>query len=257
MFDLLAAESKRTWILYRRYPLEMFVGILMMGVTFYALLLGAQYLAGPVQQFGDRLDAVVLGYGLWMLVLMSMNRIALLLQGEAQTGTLEQVYLSPFGPVRVMLTRAVAGLGLSLTLSVGILLLMLQLTGRHLSFPAITLLPLGTVVLASYGLGLTLGALALLYKRVQEMMRLFQLGILALVILPVEQLEGPARWAGMLLPVAPGAGQLRDLMARGLPFDPGFFGLTLLNSTGHFLLGMGLFLVADRAARTRGLLGQY
>jgi ABC-2 type transport system permease protein len=257
MFDLMVAESKRTWIQQKRYPLELVVGIVMMGFTFYALFLGAKYLAGPVLQFGNRIDGLILGYGLWTLVLISMNSIAVLLQVEAQTGTLEQLYLSPYGPVRIILTRALSMLGLSLVISLGTLLLMLLFTGRRLSFPPITLLPLASLVVAAYGLGLSLGALALVFKRVQEMMRLFQFSLLALVIVPVELWEGPARVVGMLLPIAPGAGQLRDLMVRGQPFDLNYFGVTVLNAAGHFLLGIGLFLWADRVARKRGLLGQY
>lgn len=257
MLELVSGELKRTWTLQRRYPLDLVVGLAMMGVTFYALFLGARYLAGPTTQFGERLDSLIIGYGLWMLVVISMNGIALLIQGEAQTGTLEQIYLSCYGPLRVILTRAASILFVSLTLSIGMLLLMLQLTGRELHFPLQTLAPLATVVIGAHGLGLTLGALALVFKRVQEMMRLFQFSLLALVIVPVEAWTGVGGFVGMLLPVAPAAGQLRDLMARELPFDVGFFGLTLVNGIGHFLLGTVLFLWADRVARQRGLLGQY
>jgi len=257
MLSLVAAELKRTWTLQKRYPLDLVVGMAMMGVSFYALFLGAQYLAGPATQFGDRLDSLIIGYGLWTLVVMSMNGIALLIQGEARTGTLEQIYLSSYGALRVILTRAAAGLMVSLTTSVAMLLIMLVVTRRELHFPLATLLPLATVVVGAHGLGLTLGALALVFKRVQEMMRLFQFSLLALVILPVEQWHGVAGFLGMSLPVAPSAGQLRDLMARGTGFDPGFFALTVTNALAYFLLGVGLFLWASRVARKRGLLGQY
>lgn len=257
MLSLLAAELKRTWTLQKRYPLDLVVGLAMMGVSFYALFLGAKYLAGPTTQFGDRLDSLIIGYGLWTLVVISMNSIALLIQGEARTGTLEQIYLSSYGPLRVILSRAASILAISLTVSIGMLLIMLQLTRRDLHFPLETLIPLATVVVGAHGLGLTLGALALVFKRVQEMMRLFQFSLLALVIVPVEEWSGILGFIGMLLPVAPSAGQLRDLMARGEAFDPAFFALTLVNSLAHFLLGVGLFLWADRVARKRGLLGQY
>lgn len=257
MFSLLAAELKRTWTLEKRYPLDMIVGLAMMGVSFYALFLGAKYLAGPTTQFGDRLDSLIIGYGLWTLVVISMNSIALLIQGEARTGTLEQIYLSSYGPLQVILSRSASLLLISITVSVGMLLVMVQLTGRHLHFPWQTLIPLVTVIVGAHGLGLTLGALALVFKRVQEMMRLFQFSLLALVILPVEQAHGVLYWLGMTLPVAPSAGQLRDLMARGEPFDTGFFAITLVNALGHFMIGVVLFLWADRVARKRGLLGQY
>ncbi|MCP4655708.1 MAG: ABC transporter permease [bacterium] len=257
MFDLLAAEAKRIWILYKRYPLQLLGSLIMSTISFYALFLGARYMAGPAFQFGDRTDGLILGYGLWMLVTFNLNRIASFLQAEAKTGTLEQVYLSSFGPVTVIMARAVASVGVSIGISFSLLIVMLYITGRQLSFPAVTLLPLLSAVIGSFGLGLGIGALALVFKRIRPITRFFQFILLALVIVPVELWEGSQRWVGLLLPIAPAAGQLRDLMSRGQSFDLGYFGLTLLNGTGHFLFGLLLFLVADRVARNRGLLGQY
>jgi ABC-2 type transport system permease protein len=257
MFDLLSVEARRMQILYRRYPLEAFGGILMTAVTFYALFVGARFMAGSAFRFGEQSDGLILGYGIWTLVLFNLNRIALVLQVEAQTGTLEQLCMSPFGSLRVVLMRGLAGFLFILFMSIGLILLMLQLTGRALHFQAAGLLPLLSVFLGSYGLGLSLGALALLFKQVQQMMRLFQFVLLILVMAPFERWTGIKRILSYLLPIYPAARQLRDLMARGLPFDPGLFSIVLLNGIGHLLLGLLLFKLADREARRRGLLGQY
>lgn len=257
MFNLFLEETRRTWIQTKRYPLELIIGMLMMGATFYALILGAQYLSGPAVQFGARLDGVILGYGLWMLVLMAMNGIALVLQEEARTGTLEQIYMSVRGPVQVLLQRSLAGLALNLAISVGMLLLMLVVTGRSLTYRVEVLLPLASVLLGAHGLGLLLGGLALVFKRVQGALRLFQIGLLGLVMVPVETWTGAGRIGGLLIPIAPAAGQMRALMTLDQPFVWREFGFGLANGLAYFLAGVLLFGIADRIARDRGMLGQY
>ncbi|MEN9231488.1 MAG: hypothetical protein Q6L68_11320, partial [Thermostichus sp. DG02_5_bins_236] len=112
MIQLFLAELKRSWIQYIRYPVEALGGILITTFFFYALFVGAQYVAGPASQFGERLDAVVIGYVLWTLVIFIVNDIALNLQVEAQTGTLEQVLLSPFSAASIFLARACASFSL-------------------------------------------------------------------------------------------------------------------------------------------------
>ena len=101
MIDLLIGEFKRTWIQTRRYPAEVIGGIVILTSVFYGIFVSSQYMAGPTTNFGNRLDAIVVGYVIWTLVLYIVNDIANNLQLEAQTGTLEQVFLSPFGAPRV------------------------------------------------------------------------------------------------------------------------------------------------------------
>lgn len=142
VIHLFWAELKRAWIQYIRYPAEALGGILITTFFFYALFAGAQYVAGPASQFGERLDAVVIGYVLWTLVIFVVNDIALNLQVEAQTGTLEQVLLSPFSAATLFLARACASLVLRFSVVVVILGAILLLTGSRLRFPPSLVLPL-------------------------------------------------------------------------------------------------------------------
>jgi len=73
MMDLLYAEFKRTWIQLIRYPTEIISGIIITAAVFYGLFVSAQYIAGPGFAFGDRLDAVVVGYVVWTLILFINN----------------------------------------------------------------------------------------------------------------------------------------------------------------------------------------
>ena len=95
MMNLLIGELKRTWIQTRRYPAEIIGGVVILTAVFYGIFVSTQYMAGPTGAVGERLDTVVVGYVIWTLVLYIVNDIANNLQLEAQTGTLEQVFLSP------------------------------------------------------------------------------------------------------------------------------------------------------------------
>jgi ABC-2 type transport system permease protein len=257
MIDLLFAELKRSWIQFIRYPIEALGGIVIITSVFYGLFLSARYMVGPAFQFGDRLDTIVIGYVLWTLVIFIINDIALGLQVEAQTGTLEQVFLSPFGAPRVFLARAIASLTLRLTLILGILLIIMALTGSRLHFPPVLFLPLTAMVLAAYGLAFIMGSCSLLFKQIQQLLGLFQFVLLFLLATPTETWTGAARVASFLLPMIPSANLLRDLMARQMALAPLAIALAFANGVAYFTLGFLVFRWAERRAKRRGAIGGY
>lgn len=257
MLELFLAELKRIWTEFIRYSAEAISGILFTTLIFYGLFLSARYIAGPSLQFGNRLDAIVVGYVLWTLVVFIVADIAFGLQIEAQTGTLEQVFLSPFGTLRVFLTRAIASLTLRLLLMTCVLLLTIVLTGRHLHFPPSLLLPLITVLLGAYGLAFMMGALALLFKRIQQILGLVQFALLFLLTVPTETWKGPLQVLRLVLPMTLGAGGLRDLMAHNQSLNFSQFALALLNGLSYLILGLLVFRWAERKAKRQGILGGY
>ncbi|MEO0407235.1 MAG: ABC transporter permease, partial [Cyanobacteria bacterium P01_A01_bin.135] len=93
--------------------------------------------------------------------------------------------------------------------------------------------------------------------RVQQLLGLFQFGLLFVLALPVETWSGPWSLVGWLLPMLPSAGLLRDLMARGAGLDWGEFALALMNGALYFALGLLAFGWAQRQAKRRGSLGSY
>jgi len=257
MVELFLAELKRTWILQRRYPIEV-IGIVIITVSiFYGLFLSARYVAGTNFQLGDRLDSIVIGYVLWSLVLFIMGNVANRIQYEAQTGTLEQLFLSQFGAVKVFLIRSLASVLLQLVFVLSILLAIILLTGSRLDFPPALLLPLITVLMGANGIAFIIGALALLFKQVNQLQVIFQFGLLFLLATPIETWTGFARVLANLLPITPGAGILRNLMARGESLNLTHLAIAFINGAVYFALGLGLFRLAERQAKRRGILGGY
>ena len=257
MIELFLAELRRRWIEFRRYPVEAIAGIFIFTAIFYGLFLSARYIAGPSFQLGDRLDSIIIGYVLWALVSFIQASIAGELQREAQTGTLEQLFLSRYGAIPVFLMRTLADLTLQLTLIVCILLIIMALTGSRLSFPPALLLPFVTVLLGAYGFAFILGSLALLLKRVQQLLFVFQFPLLFLLSVPTETWTGQAKILTQLLPMTTGAGLLRALMARGESLNFTLLIIAFGNGAAYLAVGLVLFRLAEREAKRRGMLSGY
>lgn len=256
IFRLFLAEFKRAWIQFKRYPAESIGGVFIITSVFYGLFLSAQYIAGPIQ-FGDKLDSVIVGYLLWSLSIFVITDIAGTLQSEAQTGTLEQLFLTSFGARTLFLVRAIADLAIQLILLGVILLIIMVLTGRYLSFPIVLVLPLATVLMGSYGLGFIMGGISLLFKRIQQILAIFQFALLFLLTAPTEEWTGIGHIVGYFLPMSPGAGLLRNLMARESGLDAMALAIALVNGGVYLAIGLVLFGWAERETKRRGKLGGY
>lgn len=255
--NLFLAELRRVWTLFLRYPSEAIGEIFGITLLFYGLFLGIGYVAGPGEQFGTRLETLVVGYVLWSLVIYALSSLTWNLQNEAQMGTLEQIFLSPFGASRVIATRALAELVLNLGINAVILVLILLLTGTQLYFSAAVALPLSAALLGAYGLAFTVGGLVLLFKRAQQLVGMLQFLLVFLVMAPLETFTGALPFLQWFLPISPGAGLMREMMAQGQPLEAFSLGLAFLNGLIFLLLGLLVFRWAARRVRYLGSLGGY
>lgn len=257
MIELFFAELRRSWIQFRRYPAEAIGGIFIITAVFYGLFLSAQYIAGPGLRLGDRLDAIIVGYILWTIVTFILFDIAGNLQREAQTGTLEQLFLATFSTPKLFFIRAIANLSVQSVLILTILGLIMLLTGRFLAFPISALLPLLTIIFAAYGLSFIVGALTLIYKRIQQLFGIIQFSLLFLISTPTEEWRGTGKMMNYFLPMTPGAGLLRDLMARQLDLNWERLAIAFFNGGFYFVLGLSIFRWAEQTTKRQGKLGGY
>lgn len=258
MQHLFLAELKRTWIEFKRYPAEALATVFATTLIFYGLFLSAQFIAGRnISASGDRLDTVVVGYVLWSLILSVTNDIAAGLQMEAQTGTLEQVMLSSFGIPVVFLIRAMTTLISRLALILGLLLIIILITGVHLSFSPMLWLPLVSLLTSAYGLAFFAGALALIFKRVQNLLGLLQFSFLFLLAVPSYTWIPPLQKLALVLPMTPSADGMRQLMVQNQNLAGWQIATVLLNGIFYFTLGWLTFQWAERQAKHRGILSSY
>jgi ABC-2 type transport system permease protein len=256
--DLLVAEVRRHWINYRRYPTEVASGVIMMALTFMGLLAGGAYMAGSTGFLGSgRVDSFIVGYWIWMLVVFVIADGAGTIQRETLTGTLEQLYMSPKGALKIILTRIGAALGFHIVITSTVLSLLLLITGVQLHFQLAALLPLAAIIGAALGLSLTFGALTLVFKRVDQMTNLLRFFLFIPVMMPPEAISEAAQPYLYSLPMMPGVALLRSVL---VPAHPGSAGLTqtaLLNGLVYLAVGIAAFRIAERTVRRRGGIGHH
>jgi ABC-2 type transport system permease protein len=87
----------KAYKLMTRYLFNMLSGFVAFYIAFALLFFGAKSIGGGVIDLGDTLEGIIAGYFTWMLAIMGSTELAWNVTNEAQTGTLEQQYLSPVG----------------------------------------------------------------------------------------------------------------------------------------------------------------
>jgi ABC-2 type transport system permease protein len=257
MLRLLAAECRRSFLEFIRNPVEVGVGVVVLVVVFYGLFLGSGYLVGPAAQFGDRLDGIIVGYVVWILILPSLGSVAGEMQKDAQIGALEQVFLSSHGPSKVFTCRTIANMLMNLLVTLAVLFPILALTGRWLHFSAGAVVPVGALFVGSFGLAFLAGAMALAFKRIQHTTSLGMFVMLFLIMVPFENWQGPAAQIRFVLPITAAAGLLRDQLTRSASLDWTTVLAAYANGMAYAIAGLAVFRWTVGKVKRNGTLGWY
>jgi ABC-2 type transport system permease protein len=259
---ILRAEAYRDLITSVRYPVEMATGLFMLYVFFMGIYNGARKLAGTQGILAGH-DGMVVAFTLWFFALMAINTMSVDIESEARQGTLEQVYLHAPNYLALLWLRAVVHLAYGAWMVLALSLLIQVTTGRwlHLGLSGVPVL-LGAAVIGVIGLcgiGLILGALSLVFKRIGQLSAIVQFGLFFIALVQVQGL--PPLWQ-TVLPHLPLAGAVQIVTALVTPgTDPATFGPELLwlavDSAVYALLGSLVFMWAEKRARKAGSLSHY
>lgn len=244
----------KEWAILKRYWLNTLGGIVGAFLFFAVAFVGGQAVAGP--QLDGSLGGIVVGYFLVILAIAAYMETTTKVTREAQWGTLEQLHMTPLGFGRVILLQGVVTIGFSFLWGFGVLALMLLLTGVTLSLDIVTIVPIAAFsMLSVIGVGLVFAGLAVLYKRVEQILNLVQFVIFGLVAAPLSGYE-----AAYLLPLAKGSDMLQRAMGDGLRlWEFSLVDHALLVGIGIAYLAVGyvVFMWFTAVATRRGVLGHY
>jgi ABC-2 type transport system permease protein len=251
---LARAVLYREYLVFVRYPANAVGGIVVALFFFGLLFYGGRMLAGPALE--ESLSGLVVGYFLWTLSVGAYSAVSNDIGSEVQWGTLERHFTSPFGFAPVALAKGVAKVVRTFVTSSLVLAVMLLLTGARLELPAVTVVVVAGLAVASVlGLGFAAGGLSVLYKRVGTWLNLLQFGFVLLVSAPAFGLG----WT-RFLPLAQGSALLQRAMVDGVrlwEFPPVDLAVLLGVAVAYLLLGAVVFHYATRRARRLGVLGDY
>lgn len=255
MIHAVVGLMRHEWIQVRRYWLNYLSGTLVYYVLFLLAVYGSRT-SGNSTGVGAARDSLVVGFWVVSMTNVAFERTGFFVANQAMMGTLEQLYLSPFGFGWILVASLLVGLLTILFVTVPLLLLLMATTGQWLHVNPLTLTPLVAVIVAqAYAIGLCVGALALIHKRVQGLNQAALLVLLVFIAAP--------RDLSPLVRVLPlnGAWQLlRDAMTDGrllweLPLSDV---VLVIAQTGVLLaVSWAFFRWCERVAKARGLLGQY
>lgn len=252
-------EIQKRMILLWGYKFNFFTQIFMVSFIF----VGISFFMAGGQPEPELLASGLVGYLIWFFALAAISDMSWGIREETQTGTLEQMYMSPLPTGMLMLGRSVASLFISI-LMVGVSALVLVLVlgiPLPLSWAA---LPVFLLTMAGlYGFAFILGGATLVFKQVEALANLMQNALLFLngALLPVDRLPGWMEAFAKTLPTTQGIIVLRRVILDGQSLgqswqDGSLVGL-VINSTVYFVVGWYFFRWCENRARQMGALGQY
>ncbi|TVR85164.1 MAG: ABC transporter permease [Trueperaceae bacterium] len=255
MLTVFEANVRKVVIERRRYLPNTISLVVTFYVIFLAMFLGISVIGDPATAEANLRFAIV-GNAFWFLLLMGVSSMGWELTTEATRGTLEQLAMSPVGLRAILAARMVGTLLVNLVITSAMLVLTMLTAGQWLSFD----LPLLAAVLAPtfvavVGLGYAVAGLALVFKQIDALLQVLQFVFLGFAFVPLSV----APWLE-LAPVVKGIDMIRAALIEGVTlsaFGPRDWASLVLNAAVYLALGLLAFALAERRARSRGLMGQY
>lgn len=258
----LKTEIKLGFVKMVRYPVQTITSLLILYILFLGVFYGSRLIAGIGVERSPQLSRsateAIAGYLLWFLSLFAIDSMSQNIAEEAQTGTLEQFYLSRWNFSVMLFLRFVAAFLSSLAILTPLLVLMILSTGALFAIQLGKILPI--ILLTAIGLcgmGYMLGALTLIFKRIGNAMTLVQFGLLFLCLPPVEQLPRTLQYAALTLPLTQGIKLLRSVMLSDSHIGVNGVAFLVLTSGIYLVAGLAVFRTAEGVAKRKGLLGHY
>jgi len=252
-------ETRKGLLLNWSYRFNTLAEIISMTFIFIGIL----FFIGDGELKADRMAPALIGYVIWFFAMSSITSMSFALTEEAQSGTLEQMFMGPSDSSVILLGRAlattlwgifqIAVIGLAL-----VLILRISLPLRWQGLPVLILTVLGLT-----GLGFIVGGLTLVFKHVNAFAFTVQNLLLFVngALVPVSRLPDWLATFARLLPTTEGIIVLRNVLLNAqslrLAWDDGSLSYLTLHSLVFFGGGLLFFKWCEHIARSQGSLGQY
>ena len=268
----MAMLLKLTWLelrkllLFGRTYLVQYIADLLFFVVGFLVMAGLFNLATQGAYDGVAQLSSLIGYLVWRVAAGIMRDVVDSVSYDAQWGVLEQIWLSGFHPLSLLLART-AALTLFLTVRAAVIaifivpILQIPLDVPLQNLPGALLIYLLTLG-GPFGVALILTGLQLVYKNIQALA--FPLATVLLFLTgALSPLSGiPVLYeVSRFLPLAIGIDLLREGLVQGISFtslltQPSFLGL-LLNTAVYLGIGCLVILWAKGKVLEQGSLAHY
>lgn len=235
--------------------------LLIESISIVVVFIGLNFFVGNGELQAERLDSSLIGYIIWIYTFMAISNMGWSLKEEAQTGTLEQMYMSPTPPELLILGRTLANF-ITTSIMIGLVtLILIPLFGISLPLRLEGVVVFAWTIFGLLGLGLMVGGATLVFKHVESLSYFIQYGLMFLngSLVAITSFPTWLEIFARLLPGTQGIVTLRQALIEQQSFADlwGSLLLLMLHSTVYFGLGWGIYKLGERYARRHGTLGQY
>ncbi len=252
-FYVFVAIVKKYFIELKRYAFNTVMMMFGIYILFALVFFGLQSFGAAT----ETLESAIVGFALWIFAILGFVELSWSILEEARNGTLEQLYLSPVSFGRISGYRVLASFFVNMVLIGAFLIAMMVGTGHYLNLDPGVIILLFLTLLSISGIGYIMGGLALVFKKVQATLNVFQFLFIILLMLPAVMDEGVILY---VLPVSWGSALINRVMVSGTPFlalSPWSILILFVNSLAYFAAGYLIFGYLERVAKKKGLLGHY
>lgn len=256
---ILYNEARKRALILWDYKSNILMQIFMMILIF----VGATFLVGGGQLRTDQITSILLGYIVWYYARIVITSISSQMLGEAQIGTLEQIYMSPSHPAWILLARLLVLLFNSTVIVIIPTILLVTPLGIHFPFRWEGLVVLAITLVGLFGLALALAGAALVFKQIGTLADLFQNVLLFLTgsLLPITHFPPWLFVFAQMLPITQGISLIRNVVLEGQPLSTAWNNGSLfwlsVNSLAYLILGWFIYVICEKRAKMKGSLGQY
>lgn len=207
----------------------------------------------------ERMSWLFLGFIAFTFFYLHSAKLFWRLLGEIQTGTLEQVYLSPLPSWLIAAAGRVLAAVIETLFVVAVMFAATSVfVDIEIPWNSQATVPLLFLVAGSIGYSLVIGGLTLVFKRVETLADLMMTPVFIAggVLVPLSQMPGWLAAVGRFFPVTQPLESLRSVLLERQRFDVlwGDGGLVWVVATGLSWLTFGIasFKLGERLAKRRG-----
>ena len=248
----------KEFIEWKRYAFNTVMHLVSFYFMFLILFMGLNFAMGPGNsRFGSAVEGLIVGFFIWNYGSFAYITLTWKVIEESRSGTLEQIYMNPFGFEWIAFSIVLSDFILEMLFIIPMLILMMLTTGHYLNIDIITLLPIVFVTItAAYGLGFIMAGLGLVFKKIQSLTMILQFILLAFIAAPADKFP----LFKLIFPFTMGTQLIRSNMVDKVTiFEMPLadLGTLLLNSAFYLTIGFIIFKICERKAKEKGLLGHY
>ena len=252
---VLGETQKGLWLLWGHRSVVLLEIITL--VAFYPFL---QFIVGNGTINRALVPSTLLAFLTLPVLYLAILKLVGDLLEEVNSGTFEQMHLSPFSPASLLVGRLLAFVLEGVLIAVVVGILMTWVLGVSIPQRAAGLLPAALTVIDIIGFALLLGGLALSLPQIGAIAHLFSGLVLLLngTFIPLEWYPVWIQTLARLLPTTLGIEAMRKVVLEGQSLSSvwadGTLPWLIIHAAGLAVLGWLVFLLNDRRAMRHGTL---